>query len=169
MRVLITGGVKSGKSSRALGLALENFSPPRYFIATAEKTDAEMEQRIARHRGERRGPDGNDLFVTLEEPVDLPGAIARAGNMILVDCIPMWINNLMYYKKTDLFPGFLEKITAAMPENIIFVTNETGLGNIPFDETTRQYNLLLAEANRELARMVHRVEFMVCGIPLTVK
>jgi adenosylcobinamide kinase/adenosylcobinamide-phosphate guanylyltransferase len=81
----------------------------------------------------------------------------------------MWINNLMHYRREDDFPRILEGFIRGMPKNCIVVTNETGLGNIPFDADTRRYNLLLAEANRKIAAAADTVELMVSGIPLRVK
>jgi adenosylcobinamide kinase/adenosylcobinamide-phosphate guanylyltransferase len=165
MVILITGGVKSGKSGRALAIAREDFAAPVSFIATAEALDEEMESRIKRHQAERRG----DFFITLEEPLELGRAAAGAGPGAVVDCIPLWINNLMYYRREADFSGILESFILGMPQNCVVVTNETGWGNIPFDETTRRYNLLLAEANRRIAAAADRVELMVSGIPLRVK
>ncbi|MDR3336217.1 MAG: bifunctional adenosylcobinamide kinase/adenosylcobinamide-phosphate guanylyltransferase [Treponema sp.] len=182
MIILITGGIKSGKSRHALDLALE-WQFPISFIATAEALDEEMKGRIARHREERArlagigaatgGAVGNKPvadggFITIEEPLELDRAVAAAGERAVVDCIPMWVNNLMYYKREDDFRAILEGFIANM-RNCIVVTNETGLGNVPFDEETRRYNLLLAEANRKIAAAADRVELLVCGIPLKVK
>jgi adenosylcobinamide kinase/adenosylcobinamide-phosphate guanylyltransferase len=169
MRTLVTGGVKSGKSRYALDLARSTFSCPRFFIATATLLDGEMVERIGKHRAERRSADGTEEFLTIEEPVDLPDALSRAGDSVLLDCLPMWVNNLMYYKREDEFDALLDSFLAAAPTNAIVVTNETGLGNIPFDEYTRRYNRLLAEANRRTAYAFDRVVLMVAGIPLAVK
>ncbi|MDR2053473.1 MAG: bifunctional adenosylcobinamide kinase/adenosylcobinamide-phosphate guanylyltransferase [Treponema sp.] len=170
MVILITGGIKSGKSRRALELALEWRSPVS-FIATAELLDDEMRERIARHREERArlaaGTAGGG-FATIEEPLELDRAIVQAGERAVVDCIPMWVNNLMYYRREGDFGRILDGLIAGM-RNCIVVTNETGLGNVPFDETTRRYNMLLAEAGRRIASAADRVELMVCGIPLRVK
>jgi adenosylcobinamide kinase/adenosylcobinamide-phosphate guanylyltransferase len=177
MIILITGGIKSGKSRRALDVALE-WQFPISFIATAEILDGEMKERIARHREERAklAAGSNSAtsggFVTIEEPLELDRAVTAAGERAVVDCIPMWVNNLMYYKREDDFSRLLEAFIASMCANMrncIVVTNETGLGNVPFDEATRRYNLLLAEANRKIAAAADRVEFMVSGIPLKVK
>jgi adenosylcobinamide kinase/adenosylcobinamide-phosphate guanylyltransferase len=173
MITLITGGLKSGNSRRALDQALK-WRFPVSFIATAEALDDEMKQRIARHREERaalaaaRDPVVNGGFITIEEPLELDRAVAAAGERAVVDCIPLWVNNLIYYKREDDFSRILEGFIAGMSDCIV-VTNETGLGNVPFDETTRHYNLLLAEANRKIAAAADRVELMVCGIPLKVK
>ncbi|MDR1949130.1 MAG: bifunctional adenosylcobinamide kinase/adenosylcobinamide-phosphate guanylyltransferase [Spirochaetaceae bacterium] len=169
MILLITGGVKSGKSSRALEIVQREWQFPVSFIATAEALDEEMRLRIARHREERaRLSPGGEGFITIEEPVELDRAIAAAGPRAVVDCIPMWINNLMYYKREGDFPSILENFIRGMGDCIV-VSNETGFGNIPFDEATRRYNLLLAEANRQIAAAADAVELLVAGIPLKVK
>jgi adenosylcobinamide kinase/adenosylcobinamide-phosphate guanylyltransferase len=166
--ILISGGIKSGKSRRALDIAVQEWraSPesPVSFIATAEALDDEMKLRIKRHQEERLGLG----FTTIEEPLELDRALASAGQRALVDCLALWVNNIMYYKREDDFKRLLDSSISKM-KDCILVTNETGMGNVPFDETTRRYNLLLAEANRSIAAAADRVEFMVSGIPLRVK
>jgi adenosylcobinamide kinase/adenosylcobinamide-phosphate guanylyltransferase len=169
MIMLITGGIKSGKSSRALRIARDEWPLPVSFIATAQVTDPEMDQRIRRHREERIRLGGAEGFVTIEEPLELGRAINQAGPYAVVDCIPMWINNLIYHKREGDFSGILETFIRGLCRNCIVVTNETGMGNVPFDETTRRYNVLLAEANRKIAEAAERVELMVSGIPLRIK
>jgi adenosylcobinamide kinase/adenosylcobinamide-phosphate guanylyltransferase len=176
MIMLITGGIKSGKSRRALDMALQEWrvSPetPLTFIATAEALDEEMKLRIKKHQAERAelagGGDTPGGFITLEEPLELDRAIAAAGPRAVVDCLPLWVNNIMYYKREDDFPRILDGFIRGMRDCIV-VTNETGLGNVPFDEITRRYNLLLAEANRKIAAAADRVELLVSGIPLKIK
>jgi adenosylcobinamide kinase/adenosylcobinamide-phosphate guanylyltransferase len=172
MIIFITGGIKSGKSRRALDLAIAEWKPsarnPVSFIATAEALDDEMRSRIMRHREERGRLAGEGALTLIEEALDLDRAIAAVGGRALVDCIPMWVNNLMYYKREEDLPRILDSFIAGM-KNCIIVSNETGLGNVPFDENTRRYNLLLAGANRKIAAAADRVELMVAGIPLRVK
>jgi adenosylcobinamide kinase/adenosylcobinamide-phosphate guanylyltransferase len=182
MIILITGGIKSGKSHRALEIAGSEWQFPVSFIATAEALDEEMRRRITKHQEERSGIAANAAradnaakiksaaygFITIEEPLELDRAIASAGERAIVDCIPMWVNNLMYYKREADFSRILDGFINGM-RNCIVVSNETGMGNIPFDENTRRYNLLLAEANRKIAAAAGRVELMVAGIPLKVK
>lgn len=160
MRTLITGGVKSGKSSRALQLAAE-FTGTRYFLATATAFDDEMRDRIARHQAERAG-----AFVTLEEAVDIDRVVR--GSMI-VDCIPMWLNNLFYLERELEWEAILARFIAAMPTELVIVTNETGMGVIPSDPLSRRYGIALGLANARLARVVDRVELMVAGLPLRVR
>lgn len=169
MRILVTGGVKSGKSRYALELARSRFPLPRRFIATAAVMDEEMAERVEKHRAERRGSDGSDDFLTIEETVDIHAALARGSGPVLLDCLPMWVNNLMHYGREAEFDRILDSFLDALPEHAAVVTNETGLGNIPFDPRTRRYNRLLAEANRRTAAVFDQVVLMVCGIPLTVK
>jgi adenosylcobinamide kinase/adenosylcobinamide-phosphate guanylyltransferase len=168
MIVLITGGIKSGKSRRALDIAMEEWKAapeaPVSFIATAEALDDEMKIRIKRHQEERKGRG----FITIEEPVDLDKAIASALPRVLLDCLPLWVNNVMYYKREDDFSRLLDASIRNMKDCIV-VTNETGLGNVPFDEVTRRYNLLLAEANRKIAAAADRVELLISGIPVRIK
>ncbi|MDR0524796.1 MAG: bifunctional adenosylcobinamide kinase/adenosylcobinamide-phosphate guanylyltransferase [Spirochaetaceae bacterium] len=164
MITLITGGVKAGKSRRALDLGLRDFPRPITFIATAEKLDREMDLRISRHQEERRGLGG---FVTVEEPLALDAAIAGVEYAI-VDCIPMWVNNLIFYGREDVFSDLLDRFIRGI-RNCIIVTNETGLGVIPFDEGIRRYNTLLAEANRRIAGAADVVELMIAGLSLRLK
>lgn len=167
MLILITGGIKSGKSRRALDIVKTEWDFPVSFIATAESVDEEMRRRIETHKRERNALSTGG-FITIEEPVELDKAIAAAGRRALVDCVPMWVNNIMYYKKEKDLDRILESFLRRVQDCVV-VTNETGMGNIPFDENTRRYNLLLAEANRRIAAAASRVELMVAGIPLRVK
>ena len=180
MIIFITGGIKSGKSRRALEIAKNEWGFPVSFIATAEVLDEEMRRRIEKHRKDRLemaanagdsaagGGSAGYGFITIEEPLELDRAIAAAGRRALVDCIPMWVNNLMYYKRENDFDRILESFIQGT-EDCIVVSNETGMGNVPFDEETRRYNLLLAEANRRIAAAAARVELMVSGIPVRIK
>jgi adenosylcobinamide kinase/adenosylcobinamide-phosphate guanylyltransferase len=82
----------------------------------------------------------------------------------------MWVNNLMYYKREADFDRILaDFVDDVALHNVVVVTNETGLGNIPFDGETRRYNLLLAKANRLLAEAATTVEFIVSGLVLKIK
>jgi adenosylcobinamide kinase/adenosylcobinamide-phosphate guanylyltransferase len=171
MIILITGGIKSGKSRRALEVVKNEWGFPVTFVATAEALDGEMRRRIEKHREERtalcvNAPGGG--FVTIEEPLEIDKAVASAGRRALVDCIPMWVNNLMYYKRENDFERILESFLRNVNDCIV-VSNETGMGNVPFDEDTRRYNLLLAGANRRIASAADRVELMVSGIPVRIK
>lgn len=160
MRTLITGGVKSGKSSQALILA-RDFPEPRRFLATAEAFDGEMAERISRHKAERA-----DRFVTIEEPLDIQDRLHE--NMIL-DCIPLWLNNMFHYGREASIDIAVEAIIARLPENIIIVTNEIGMGFIPADPLSRRYGDILGRINARLAAACDQVLLMVSGIAVAIK
>jgi adenosylcobinamide kinase/adenosylcobinamide-phosphate guanylyltransferase len=160
MKILITGGVKSGKSSRALELA-KLFPPERWFLATATAFDEEMSDRIQRHKAER-----SSLFQTIEEPVDIDTSVR---SRMVVDCIPMWLNNLFFAQRENDWEPILDRFIAAWPDDVIVVTNETGLGVIPADPMSRRYGMALGKANARLAAAADRVELMISGIPLRIK
>jgi len=160
MRVLVTGGVKSGKSSRALELA-RSFAPDRWFLATATPFDDEMRDRIARHRAER-----DSSFTTVEEPFDIDSA---ARERMILDCVPMWLNNLFFADREGDWEAILGRFIDRWPDDTVVVTNEIGMGVIPADPLSRRYGIALGLANARLAAAADRVELMVAGIPLKVK
>jgi adenosylcobinamide kinase / adenosylcobinamide-phosphate guanylyltransferase len=160
MRTLITGGVKSGKSRRALELA-QVFPGPRCFVATAEAFDDEMRERIARHRAER-----GDRFVTIEEPIRIDRVVR--DNCVL-DCVPLWLNNIFYQNREAEIDPILDALLERLPVNIVIVTNEIGMGIIPSDAITRRYENTLGRVNARLASALDSVELMVAGIPVKVK
>ncbi|GAB1456250.1 bifunctional adenosylcobinamide kinase/adenosylcobinamide-phosphate guanylyltransferase [Spirochaetota bacterium] len=160
MRILVSGGVKSGKSSRALELA-SSFRPDKWFLATATPFDDEMRDRIKRHKAERAS-----AFNTIEEPIAIDTVVR---NRMIVDCIPMWLNNLFFLERESEWEDILNRFIERWPEDIIIVTNETGMGVIPADPLSRRYGIVLGLANALLARKADSVELMVSGIPLRIK
>ncbi|MDD5309556.1 MAG: bifunctional adenosylcobinamide kinase/adenosylcobinamide-phosphate guanylyltransferase [Deltaproteobacteria bacterium] len=167
--ILVTGGARSGKSRHALALA--ETATHRAFVATAQPVDDEMRQRIEKHRAERP-----KSFVTVEEPLDLAGALRRfkAGTEIaIVDCLTVWLGNLMHVHgpAVDSFQevsAFLDVIEAP-PCRLIVVTNEVGMGLVPENGMARRFRDLAGQLNQEVARRADSVLFMVCGIPLQIK
>lgn len=160
MRTLITGGIKSGKSSHALVLA-GDFPEPRRFLATAQALDGEMELRIARHKAERAG-----RFETIEEPLLIH---ERLGESMILDCLTLWVNNVIYYEREAEFDTWLDALVDRLPKNIVIVTNEVGMGFVPADALSRRYGILLGKANARIASACDRVILMVAGQPLRVK
>jgi adenosylcobinamide kinase / adenosylcobinamide-phosphate guanylyltransferase len=160
MKTLITGGVKSGKSSHALVLA-GAFDEPRFFLATAEAFDDEMREKIARHRADRR-----ERFLTIEEPLDIHECL---HDNIILDCIPLWLNNMFHYGREAEIEVTIDTLIGRLPRNIVIVTNETGMGFVPADPLSRRYGNILGRVNARLAAACDRVILMVSGIPLAVK
>jgi adenosylcobinamide kinase/adenosylcobinamide-phosphate guanylyltransferase len=152
--------VKSGKSSYALVLA-EAFSAPRRFLATAEAFDDEMREKIARHQAERGG-----RFETMEEPIAIH---ERLVERMVLDCVPLWLNNMLHYGREAEIESILDAFIAGLPRDIVIVTNEVGLGFVPADPLARRYGILLGGVNARLAAACDRVVFMVAGIPIDAK
>lgn len=166
---LITGGSRSGKSSHALVLA--NAFSQKTFIATAEALDEEMKLRIKNHQIER----DND-FLTIEEPVKLAEAVARAGkntDIIVLDCLTVWLGNLQYHLESDdkidqEIQNFLDLLKDP-PCSLIIVTNEVGMGIIPENELSRKFRDAAGFLNQQVARIADRVILTISGIPMKVK
>lgn len=166
MITLITGGAGTGKTSYALKLA-EMYSKKAY-IATAEVTDSEMGLKIEKHRQER-----DETHTTYEEPLELDEALTEAAeenDIIVLDCLTFWINNLLYYKKPAA--EYTERFLTALRncgKPVIIITNEVSTGVVPAEKLTREYVRLTAAANRQTADEADRVILMVAGQPLYVK
>lgn len=166
---LVTGGSRSGKTACALELAMKNEN--RVYLATAEAFDAEMRDRISRHRKERAGN-----FQTLEEPLDLAGAlrqIPQGTRVVLIDCMTVWLGNLMHKNGTQTEPyaevqAFLKALENP-PCDLIIVTNEVGSGIIPHDAMTRCYRDHAGWLNQDVAKIAERVLLVSCGLPLALK
>lgn len=166
---LITGGCRSGKSSRALALASSYKHP--LFLATAEAADEEMRERIAKHRQERP-----QTFTTVEEsinPASVFAALASETDLILMDCVTVWLSNLIHHygEKANECPE-IEALFDALDApvcDVILVTNEAGSGIVPMNPVARQFRDLAGFINQSLASHAHVVEMTVCGIPLTLK
>ncbi|MEE4243542.1 MAG: bifunctional adenosylcobinamide kinase/adenosylcobinamide-phosphate guanylyltransferase [Desulfopila sp.] len=176
--VLVTGGSRSGKSAYAQKRAEEN-GTGRLFIATCPKIDGEMDSRIERHQRDRQGKG----WITLEEEIDLSAVIAKHKNsqVILVDCLTLWINNLVYQqeKKSIEMKITEERVVSLSREllsvsrqhsgMIFFVTNEVGSGIVPDSSATRHFRDLVGRCNQIMAEGADEVVLVSCGIPLFLK
>ena len=160
MIIFITGGVKSGKSAFALQLADRRFEKKTY-VATAIAEDDEMRERIRLHREER-----DETYTTIEEPFDLDRV---HGENIILDDLTVWMGNLLYKNREGEWQPILKGFLDCIDTDAIIISNETGLGNIPMDGTTRKYNRLLGEANAYTAARADQVYLMVSGIPVLIK
>uniref|UniRef100_A0A7V4A059 Cobyric acid synthase n=2 Tax=Thermus tengchongensis TaxID=1214928 RepID=A0A7V4A059_9DEIN len=154
--VLLLGGARSGKSRRAQELA----GPFATLIATAEARDDEMAERIARHRAERP-----PTWETLEEPVDLAGALLEARHpTVVVDCLTLWVANLLERSLDPIWEAkrFLEAIPRS-GKRVIAVSNEVGMGIVPAHPLARRYRDILGEVNVLFAQAAEEVYLMVAG------
>jgi adenosylcobinamide kinase/adenosylcobinamide-phosphate guanylyltransferase len=163
---LVLGGARSGKSRHAEALVTATPAPWMY-VATAEPFDDEMKARIAEHRS-RRG----EKWRTIEAPLDLAGAIERApaGATVLVDCLTLWLNNLMYNNRDiDAETARLEAALAAPPGPVVLVSNEVGSGIVPDNAEARRFRDLQGRLNQRIAARADHVVLLVAGLPMVVK
>ncbi len=165
--VLVLGGARSGKSAYAEKLVMESGLAAVY-VATAVAGDAEMAERIAEHRA-RRGPD----WKTVEAPDRLEAALdaeAGEGRAVLVDCLTLWLSNLM------LANADIEARTKRLVETAkaasglrVCVSNEVGLGVVPDNALGRRFRDAQGRLNQAVAAAADAVVFMAAGLPLTLK
>ena len=173
---LVTGGCRSGKSRYAREIA-ESLPGPRVFVATCPLLDDEMRTRIDRHRQEREAAGWD----TIEETTDLAGTIRGAADydVILVDCLTLWVNNLMYeageqdreLTEDDMVEQANRLLEACGQRHgtVLFVTNEVGMSIVPENALARRYRDLIGRCNQTIAAHSDVVALVSCGIPLELK
>jgi adenosylcobinamide kinase/adenosylcobinamide-phosphate guanylyltransferase len=170
-KILVIGGCRSGKSRHALDLAVSMAGDKKIFLATCVPQDDEMRLRVANHQKER-----DDDWETFEAPLHLPEAIshnAQPRTVVLVDCLTLWINNLMMENENIQYAD--EKIAALIKAvqtadgPVVLVSNEVGTGIVPENKLARAYRDLVGSVNQAVASVVDRVVMMVAGIPVTIK
>ena len=168
---LITGGARSGKSTHALRLA--TLYRRKFFVATGEALDREMKARIEKHRRSRPSE-----FQTIEEPFDVVTALERLdrdADVVIVDCLTLWISNLMVRlgANDEWILAEAERLAAALKRAAfatIVVTDEVGAGVVPTDHAvSRRFRDLLGWTNQKIAAAADDVLLMVAGYPLRVK
>lgn len=169
MQTLILGGARSGKSRYAETLAQQSGREVIY-IATATAQDAEMQSRIAHHQASRPAH-----WQTIEEPLALATCLqqhAAPERLLLVDCLTLWLTNLLCAEDASRLQQETTQLLQRLPElpgDIIFVSNEVGLGVIPLGELTRRYVDEAGRLHQQLAAQMQRVVFMVAGLPHLLK
>jgi adenosylcobinamide kinase / adenosylcobinamide-phosphate guanylyltransferase len=180
---LILGGQRSGKSRRAELLARDwlSTSPAHraVLVATGQPWDDEMRLRIARHQTDRalRVPG----MSTVEEPLALADALRRhsqAHTVVVVDCLTLWLTNLMMPAESAQARDEVaviaagEALCAAIAETpgpVVLVGNEIGLGVIPMGREVRGFVDALGRLNQAVAAVCERVTFMAAGLPMVLK
>ncbi len=191
--ILVLGGARSGKSSFAQGLALDQDLPVSY-VASAVAIDREMEERIARHREERP-----NAWETVEAPYsgdrEIP-ILCQEPRFVIWDCVTVFLSNLVFAdfedgnaespgeenggeetpgitqeRETEILSRFQLMLTRieGCPGSLVIVANEVGLGIVPEHPLGRYYRDLAGRVNRLLAQKADKVYFIIAGLPLEVK
>jgi adenosylcobinamide kinase/adenosylcobinamide-phosphate guanylyltransferase len=162
---LVLGGARSGKSRYAESL-ITTVPPPWIYAATAQALDAEMAARIGAHRA-RRGAG----WITVEAPRDLAATLtAHAKAPILVDCLTLWLSNLMMADaEIDAEIDRLEQALAKAAAPVVLVANEVGSGIVPDNALARRFRDLQGGLNQRIAARADHVVLLVAGLPLILK
>jgi adenosylcobinamide kinase / adenosylcobinamide-phosphate guanylyltransferase len=173
MLTLITGGARSGKSS--FGQSLCHEGKQVVYIATALPCDQEMRARITRHRASRPA-----WWLTVEAPIAVAEAADRhasGANIILIDCLTVWISNLLFEWRNDdpltverkAHEQIAELVSISKRGHVIAVTNEVGSGIVPESDVARQFRDIQGFINQQVAKAADAVYLLVSGIPLRIK
>lgn len=180
-RTLVIGGARSGKSAWAERLAQES-GKQVVLVATAQAGDGEMRARIRHHQARRPAH-----WRTVEEPLLLADALRRActpGTVVLVDCLTLWLSNLMLCGETALpehgelvLPAaferertaFLDLLDAGPPGELVLVSNEVGMGIVPLGALSRRFADEAGRLNQDVAGRAERVLLVAAGLPLVLK
>lgn len=162
--VLVLGGARSGKSRFAESLAHQ----PAHYVATAQAFDDEMRERIATHKIQR-----GSQWVTHEEPIHLVAKLQEidvGGYFILVDCLTLWLSNLLLADMDG--DAEIQKLVAHLESaksRIVIVSNEVGLGIVPDNKLARRFRDVQGLANQRVAGVALNVVLMAAGLPLILK
>lgn len=169
MRTLILGGARSGKSALAERLAHESQCEVVY-IATAQAGDEEMAARIAHHRARRPA-----TWLSIEEPLHLADVLrkhARQDRCVLVDCLTLWLSNVLGDADTQQFERERSLLLETLPTlsgDVLMVSNEVGLGIVPMGALTRRFVDEAGRLHQSIAAISERVLFVAAGLPLAMK
>lgn len=169
--IFIIGGARSGKSQYALTLAT-SWGGRKAYLATAQPLDQEMLQRIEKHR-QMRGED----WTAIEEPLAIRQVLKEISGLydvVLLDCITLWISNLLtnHEEKQSVIINEIENLAQSAGKfkgRLIIVSNEVGMGIIPENELARLFRDLAGYANQKIAEVADEVIMMISGIPLKLK
>jgi len=164
MKVLFIGGIKSGKSFNAEKFILGMSDKKPLYLATTEFIDEEMKRRVEAHRIQRQ-----DFFITEEEPLKIYEFIVKQEKNVLVECLSMWINNMMYhdYSYEDM-KDELVKIMK-LKQNIVFVLNDVGSGIIPTNKLAREFVDISGKLSQLIAGECDEVYHTIAGISTRIK
>ena len=164
MKTLFIGGIKSGKSFLAEKYALKNSSSKPIYLATTEFIDSEMSERILKHKEQR-----SNRFTTLEEPLHLTQTITNCEGTVLVECVSMWINNMLYHEKNYVDIQAEIESLLKLDANIVFVLNDVGSGIIPDNKLAREFVDISGKISQLIAKNCDEVFHVIAGIGTKIK
>ena len=164
MKTLFIGGIKSGKSLHAEKYTEKLSDEKPIYLATTEFIDEEMQKRVDAHKGMRK-----DKFITIEEALNLKEKIELQKGAVLVECLSMWINNMLYHEKSYEDMQAELSMVLALKQDIVFVINDVSCGVIPENKLAREF----VDINGKLAQFVasecDAVYHVIAGIATKIK
>lgn len=171
---LVLGGARSGKSRYAEAQVSQLArGKAKHYIATATAFDDEMEKRIAHHQQQR-----GDSWIEHECPTELAEQLSQfeQGEVVLVDCLTLWLNNVIYNQGKTLNEEQIQQRVTQLQQavseckaDVVFVSNEVGLGVVPLGEVSRLFVDHAGWMNQALAQVADRVTLIAAGLPLVLK
>ena len=166
MNALFIGGIKSGKSKNAELYALDISKEKPYYLATTEFFDEEMKMKISLHKAQRE-----DNFITLEEGVDLVTVLTNLlpNKTVLVECVSMWINNMLFHKRSEAEMTEQIKQICALDLNLVFVLNDVGCAVVSENKLVRDFVDISGRISQILATHCDEVFQTTAGIRVKIK
>ena len=164
MRALFIGGIKSGKSLHAEKYALKYSCEKPIYLETNEFFDEEMRERVKRHKTQR-----SDKFETLEEPLELFKSIKKTDSLILVECVSMWINNMLHHKRSE--EEIIEQIEkiSSLHVDVVWVINDVSCSVINENALVRKFVDINGRISQLLASKCSEVYNTTAGISVRIK
>lgn len=164
MKTLFIGGIKSGKSKNAEIYVLKHASKKPYYLATTEFFDSEMHEKIKHHQLQR-----GEKFQTIEEGLNLLHAVKNIDSIILIKCISMWINNMLYHEKTQ--EDILTEIQTLMnqTQSLVFVINDVSTSVVSDNPLVREFVNINGLVSQLIASKCDSVYNTVAGISIKIK
>jgi len=164
MKALFIGGIKSGKSKNAEEYVLKHSKKKPFYLATTEFFDDEMREKVKKHQTQR-----GDKFITIEESLQLSKVIKNQDNIILVECVSMWINNMLYHGFTEEDMINQIKELSSRHVDIVFVINDVGCSVVSDNALVRKFVDINGRISQLLASTCQEVYNTVAGISVKIK
>ena len=164
MKTLFIGGIKSGKSKNAEKYILHYAVTKPIYLATTEFFDAEMQERVAQHKKQR-----GEQFINIEEPLQLTNAIQNTHTPVLVECVSMWINNMLYHKQTQEQIYSEIEAVLALDADISFVINDVSCSVVSEHALVREFVDINGRVAQLLASECDAVYNTIAGISVQIK
>jgi len=166
MKALFIGGIKSGKSKNAEAYTLDISSKKPYYLATTEFFDEEIKIKVAKHKEQRL-----ENFETIEEGLNLFTTLKnlKPHSTVLIECVSMWINNMLYHKKSH--QQMIKEIESlkSLELNLVFVINDVGQSVVSENRLTREFVELSGTISQLLASSCDEVFQVTAGIRVQLK